>query len=107
MGFICLQCDSIGLKNVIIIFLIVVIHSHNTLEVFLVDWTVYSLSLIKDHAMKLGFMMDRFQQMQLSLNIKKSILCAMFSLFLGYSVSKKGVLVDQAKILVIAKFIVP
>ena len=107
MGFVRLQCDAIGLTNVIIIFLIVVIHSHNILEVFLVHWTIYNLSLIKDHAMKLRLMLDRFQQMQLLLNIKKFILCAMFSLFLGYIVSKKGVLVDQAKILVIVKFLVP
>jgi hypothetical protein len=57
--------------------------------------------------MKLELMLDRCQQMLLLLNIKKSILCAMFNVLLGYIVSKKRLLVDQAKISMIVNFLVP
>ena len=48
---------------------------------------VYKLILIKDHTEKV---MDRFRQMQLSLNSRWCILCALFDMLLGYIACKKG-----------------
>jgi hypothetical protein len=63
-----------GLKNSPAIFLGVVIASfkefiHQFLEVYLDDWTMYSL--LKDHVEVLRLMLERCRQFQISLNIKK------------------------------------
>jgi hypothetical protein len=72
---------------------------HQFLEVYLDDWTVYSL--LKDHVGVLILMLERCRQCQISLNIKKHIFCTPFGILLGHIVCKQGLLVDHAKIAVI------
>jgi len=72
---------------------------HKFLEVYLDDWTVFSLS--KNHIEVLRLMLDRCRQCQISLNLKKCILCAPFGILSGHVVCKKGLLVDPVDIVVI------
>jgi hypothetical protein len=93
-----------GLKNAPAIFSRVVVASfkdfiHKFLEVYLDDWTMFSL--LKDHVAVLRLMLDRCRQCQISLNIKKCIFSAPFGILLGHVVCKQGLLVDPAKIVVI------
>jgi hypothetical protein len=93
-----------GLKNAPTIFSRVVIAAfkefiHQFLEVYLDDWTVYSL--LKDHVEVLRLMLERCRQCQISLNIKKCIFGTPFGILLGHIVCKQGLLVDPAKIAVI------
>jgi hypothetical protein len=95
---------SFGLKNAPTIFSRVVIDAfkeiiHQFLEVYLDDWTVYSL--LKDHVEVLRLMLERCRQCQISLNIKKCIFGTPFEILLGHIVCKQGFLVDPAKIAVI------
>jgi hypothetical protein len=95
---------SFGLKNAPTIFSRVVIAAfkefiHQFLEVYLDDWTVYSL--LKDHVEVLRLMLERCRQCQISLNIKKCIFGTPFGILLGHIVCKQGLLVDPAKIAVI------
>jgi hypothetical protein len=95
---------SFGLKNAPTIFSRVVIAAfkefiHQFLEVYLDDWTVYSL--LKDHVEVLRLMLERCRQCQISLNIKKCIFRTPFGILLGHIVCKQGLLVDPAKIAVI------
>jgi hypothetical protein len=46
---------------------------HKFLEVYLDDWTMFSL--LKDHIEVLRLMLDRCRQFHISLNLKKCILC--------------------------------
>jgi hypothetical protein len=100
------QCIVIpfGLKNAPAMFSRVVVPTfkefiHTFLEVYLYDWTVFNL--VKDHIEVLRLMLDRCRQCQISLNLNKCIFCALFGIFLGHMVCKHGLLVDQAKIIVI------
>jgi hypothetical protein len=93
-----------GLKNAPTIFSRVVIAAfkefiHQLLEVYLDDWTIYSL--LKDHVRVLRLMLERCMQCHISLNIKKHIFGTPFAILLGHIVCKQGVLVDPAKIAVI------
>jgi hypothetical protein len=93
-----------GLKNAPAIFSRVVIDDfkefiHHFLEVYLDDWTVYSL--LKDHVEVLRIMLERCMKCHISLNIKKNIFGTPFGILLGHIVCKKGLLVDLANIAVI------
>ena len=97
---------SFGLNNAPTIFSRVVIAAfkefiHQFLEIYLDDWTVYSL--LKYHVEVLWLMLERCRQCQISLNIKKCIFGTPFGILLGHIVCKKGLLVDPAKIAVIIK----
>jgi hypothetical protein len=72
---------------------------HKFLEVYLDDWTVFSV--LKDHIELLRLMLDSYRQCHISLNLKKCIFHAPFGIFLGHLVCKQGLLVDPAKIVVI------
>jgi hypothetical protein len=93
-----------GMKNAPVIFSIVVIATfkefiHQFLEVYLDDWTVYSL--LKNHVEVLRLLLDRCRQCQISLNINKCIFGTLFGILLGHIVCKQCLLVDLAKIAVI------
>jgi hypothetical protein len=93
-----------GLKNAPTIFSRVFIAPfkefiHQFSEVYLDDWTVYSL--LKDHVEVLRMMLERCRQCQISLNIKMCIFGTHFGILLGHIVCKQGLLVDLAKIAVI------
>jgi hypothetical protein len=99
-----------GLKNAPTIFSRVVIATfkefiHQFLEVYLDDWTVYSL--LKNHVEVLRLMLERCRQCQISLNIKKCIFGTPFGILLGHIVCKQGLLVDPAKITVIVNLPAP
>jgi hypothetical protein len=93
-----------ALKKALVIFSRVVIASfkefiHHFLEVYLDDWTIYSL--LKDHVELLRMMLERCRQCQISLNIKKCIFGTPFGILLGHIVCKQGLLVDPANTAVI------
>jgi hypothetical protein len=93
-----------GLKNSLVIFSRIVVVAfkdfiHKFLEVYLDDWTIFSL--LKDHVEVLRLMLERCRQCKISLNIKKFIFNTPFGIFLGHVVCKHGLLVDPAKIVVI------
>jgi hypothetical protein len=69
------------------------------LEVYLDEWTIFSL--LKDHVKVLRLMLDMCRKCQISLNIKKCIFNAPFGILLGHVVCIHGLLVDPAKIIVI------
>jgi hypothetical protein len=101
---------SFGLKNAPAIFSRVVIATfkefiHQFLEVYLDDWTVYSL--LKNHVEVLRLMLERCRQCQISLNIKKCIFGTPFGILLGHIVCKQGLLVDPTKIAVIVNLPAP
>jgi hypothetical protein len=78
-----------GLKIVPTIFSRVVIVSFKEfmdqfLELYLDDWTMYSL--LKDHVEYLRLMFEICMQYQISLNIKKCIFCTPFGILLGHIV---------------------
>jgi hypothetical protein len=92
-----------GLKNAPTIFSRVVIAAfkefiHQFLEVYLDDWTIYSL--LKDHVKVLRKMLEICRQCHISLNIKKCIFGTPFGIFLGHIVCKQGLLVDPTNIVV-------
>jgi hypothetical protein len=93
-----------GLKNASTIFLRAFIEVfnkfiHQCLEVYLDDWTVYSI--LKDHVEVLRLMLERCRQCQISLNIKNCIFDTPFGILLGDIVFKQGLLVDPANIVFI------
>jgi hypothetical protein len=95
---------SFRLKNAPTIFSRVVIAAfkefiHQFLEVYLDNWTVYSL--LKYHVEVLRLMLERCKQFQISLKIKKCIFGTPFGILLGHIVCKQGLPVDPAKIGVI------
>lgn len=99
-----------GLKNSPAVFSRVVVvafrdYIHKFVELYLDDWTVYSM--LKDHAMKLRLMLDKCWQMQLSCNINKCLFCTAFGVLLGRIVCKEGLLVDPAKVSVIVNLPAP
>jgi hypothetical protein len=72
---------------------------HKFLEVYLDDWTLFSL--LKDHLEVLRLMLDRCRQCHILLILKKCIFCAPFGILLGHIVCKQGLLVDPSKIAII------
>ena len=69
------------------------------MAIYFDDWTTYSM--LKDHCKWLRLMLERCQQIQLSLNIKKCIFVTPIGILLGYIVYKEGIKVDFAKIKII------
>jgi hypothetical protein len=95
---------TFGLKNAPTIFSRVVITTykyfiHKLLEVYLDEWTIFSL--LKSHVEFLRLMLERYRKCQISLNIKKCIFNTPFGILLGHIVCIHGLLVDPAKIVVI------
>jgi hypothetical protein len=95
---------SFGMKNAPTIFSRVLIAAfkefiHQFLEVYLDDWTVYSL--LKYHVELLRMMLERCRKCKISLNIKKCIFETQFGILLGHIVCKQGLLVDPTNIAVI------
>ena len=72
---------------------------HQFLEVYFDDLRVYGL--VKYHIDNYIVMLDRCIQIHISLNLKKCILCAPFSIFLGHVVCRDKILMDTAKIAII------
>jgi hypothetical protein len=90
-----------GLKNAHAIFSRVVVDAfkdfiHKYLEVYLDDWTIFSL--LKDHVEILRLMLERCRKCQISLNIKKCIFSTLFFILLGHILCKHGLVVDLTKI---------
>jgi hypothetical protein len=95
---------SFGLKNAPTIFYRVVIAAfkefiHQFIEVYLDDWTIYSL--LKDHVGVVRLMLEICRKCHISLNIKKCIFKTPFGILLGHIVCKQGLLVYPSKIAVI------
>jgi hypothetical protein len=93
-----------GLKNSPIVFSRVVVATfkefiHKFFEVYLDDWTMFIL--LKYQIEVLMLMLDRCRQCHIYLNLKKCIFFTPFGIMLGHVVSKQGLLVDLAKIIVI------
>jgi hypothetical protein len=98
---------SFGLKNAPTIFSRVVVATfkefiHKFLKVYLDYWIFFGL--LKYHIEILRLMFDRRRQYQISLNLKKCILCTPFGILLGHVVCKQSLLVDLAKITIIVNF---
>jgi hypothetical protein len=101
---------SFALKNAPAIFSKVVIEAfkefiHQFHEVYLDDWTVYSL--LNNHVEVLRLMLEICRQFQISLNIKKCIFGTLIGILLGHIVCKQGFLVDPANIVVIVNLQAP
>jgi hypothetical protein len=93
-----------GLKNAPVGFSRVVIAAfrefiHKFIEVYMDDWTVYSM--LKEHVALLRLMFDRCRELQILLNLRKCIFCVPHGNLLGHIVCREGVLVDPAKLVVI------
>jgi hypothetical protein len=93
-----------GLKNAPAVFSSIVIASfqefiHKFIEVYMDDWTIYSL--LKEHVALLWLMFDRCRELQISLNIRKCIFFVPHGNLLGHIVCREGVLVDPTKFSVI------
>jgi hypothetical protein len=99
---------SFGLKNAPAMFSREVLATfkyfiHQFLEVYLDEWTIFSLS--KYNIENLTLMLDRCRQYHFSLNLNKCIFCAPFGILLSHVVCKQGLLVDLTKIAVIVNFL--
>jgi hypothetical protein len=93
-----------GLKNTPAVFSRIVIETfrefiHKFIEVYMDDWTIYSL--LKEHVALLRLMFDKCRELQISLNLGKCIFCVPHGNLLGHIVYQEGVLVDPAKVVVI------
>ena len=93
-----------GLKNALVIFSTVVIaifkeFIHKFLEVYFDDWIVFGL--MDKHVGALRLMLAKCREHQISLNLKKCILCVPFGISLGHVVCRQGLMVDPAKIAII------
>ena len=69
------------------------------MTVYFDDWTIYST--LKDHCIWLRLMLERWRQIQLSLNIKKCIFFTPIWILLGQIVCKEGIKVNFTKIKII------
>ena len=69
------------------------------MAVYFDDWTIYSM--LKYHCKWLRLMLERCQQIHLSLNIKKCIFLTPIGILLGHIVCKEGIKVDFTKIKII------
>lgn len=68
---------------------------HNIFYVYFDDWKV--LGLVKNDVSSLPLMLDTCQNYQISLNLKKFILCVPYGILLGHVVCKHGLMVDPTK----------
>ena len=75
---------------------------HKFLEAYFDDWTIFSL--LQNHIECLRLMLDKCNQFQISLNLKKCIFVTPFGVMLGHIVCKQGLLVDPSKIAIIVDF---
>jgi hypothetical protein len=110
MGVLCIHKFPFGLKNSPAVFSQIVVTTfkefiHKFLEVYLDDWTVFSL--LKEHMQALRLMLDRCHQLQISLNLKKCIFVHPLAHCWAMSCAKDGLLVDQAKIVSILDMVAP
>ena len=97
-----------GLKNAVFSRIVVAAFKefmHKFWEVYLDDWTVFSL--LKNHLQVFIFMLDRCRQLQIELNLNKCLFCTPFGILLGHIVCKEGLLVYPAKIAVIVNLPAP
>jgi hypothetical protein len=104
MGVICIQCDAIQPKEHPYNFPLNCNRKfqefiHKFIEVYMDDWTVYSL--LKEHVALLRLMFDRCRELQISLNLMKYIFCVPHRNLLGHIVCREGVSVDPNKAMVI------
>jgi hypothetical protein len=93
-----------GLKNAPAFFSRIVIEYfrefiHKFIEVYMDDWTIYSL--LKEHVALLRLMFDRCRELQISSNLRKCIFSVPHGNFLGHIVFQEGVLADPAKVVVV------
>jgi len=68
---------------------------HKFLEAYFNDWTMFGL--VKRHVGSLHLILDLFWRYQITLNMKKCIICVPFGILLGHVVCKKGLMVDPTK----------
>ena len=99
-----------SLKNALVIFSKVVVDEfkdfiHKFLEVYLYEWIVFNP--LNKHVQKLRLMLDMCRQLQISLNMRKFILCSPFRVLLGHNVHKDGLIVDPTKVIVIVYLATP
>ena len=93
-----------GLKNAPAVFSSIVVKSsqeylYKSMGVYFDDWTIYNR--LKHHIKWLILMLERWIQIQLSLNIKKCIFATPIAILLGHVLCKEVIKVDIAKIKVI------
>lgn len=96
------------LKNAPTLFSCVVVTAfkyfiHMFLEVYLDDWTIFSL--LKKHVQKKRLMLDMCRQLKVSMNLKKCILCSLFVVLLGHILYKDRLIVDPKKNVVIVDLV--
>ena len=104
MGIFPVYSHAFGLKNTPAIFSRLVVaffkdYIHKFVEVYFDDWTVFGL--LKKHVEALRLMLAKCRQHQISLNLKKCVLCVPFGTLLGHVVCKQGLMVDPSKIAII------
>jgi len=92
------------LKNAPTVFSRIVIaafrdYIHKFLEVYMDDWTMYSL--LNKHTNLLRVIFERCRKLQIYLNIKKCIFTVPFGTLLGHIICKDEVCVDLAKVVAI------
>jgi len=78
---------------------------HKFMEVYLDDWTMFKL--LKENMQVLWLMLDICRKLQISLKLKKCIFYTLFGTLLGHVFCKEGLLVDQAKVVVIVDMLAP
>jgi hypothetical protein len=78
---------------------------HTLIEVYMDDWTIYSV--LKERIALLRLIFDRCRELQISLNLRKCIFCVPNKIILGHIVCREGVLVDPAKVGVIVNISPP
>ena len=93
-----------GLKNAPAVFSRIVVKTfqeyiYKTMAVYFDDWKIYSM--LKDHCKWIRLMLERWRQIQLSINIRKCIFLTPIGILLGHIVCKEGIKVDFAKIKII------
>lgn len=99
-----------GLKNAPTIFSRVVIvvfkdFIHKFLEVYFDDWMMFGL--VKFHVASLRLMLDTCRRYQITLNLKKFLLCVPFGILLGHEVCIQELIVDPIKIIVVINLDAP
>ena len=93
-----------GLKSAPAVFSRIVVKTfqeyiYKTMAVYFDYWTIYYM--LKDHCKWLRLMLERYRQIQLSLNINKCIFLTPIGILLGHIVCKESIKVDFAKIKII------
>eukprot|EP00253_Pinus_taeda_P033049 PITA_33049 len=75
------------------------------MELYFDNWTVFRL--VKHHVASLGLMLDTCRRYQITLNLKKCLVCVPFGILLGYVEYREGLMVDLAKIAIIINLEAP